>query len=527
MARRGDIAGRLGPHDARPVRIHPLFALVSGLVLGTLITALVIPIAQSDRQVAVRSDNPSFARDGRATIRSAATEGSDTGPAPAGNADGDPGRPTADESTAGSRGELPNSGTGGAEGPTAPDRPGAPASEARGVSNDGIKIGVAIPSLGAVQHLSAEFDIGDVQEQMEAILDGWQREGHVPVHGRDVEFIYREFDIFSGDEQIAACNGFVKDDKVFAVIGVRYFTEGARCLAGEHETPVVAMNGALESVYSQTWPFFVTVRASLTRTFRNWVHWADANGLLEGHRLGIYYETPFENEIRNNIEPELARLGYERPFKVEAGSGEGFGGGSRDSVAVQQFRSEGVDVLMPILGATQFASFMQQAEAQQYRPTYMGSDYSDHTSDATASLFPVAQYAGTRAMTTKRVGDIAAGRGPHPRSEQCVSNYERYSGREIPRESPESAEYEQILVSCDGAAVLLQALHQAGRHLTRQSLLAGIDGIDGLVIAGHGNVAYSSSRRDGISQQRTVEWSGDCRCWVASGDGQFRPFWVE
>lgn len=516
------------------------FVLLTGVALGVLVSALVIPSVQDTTRLVAGDENAGLVA-GRGPAGTETGTVADEVPEALTGGDGSVGgstdqrthrEPTADSGAPVGDGasDPADDGSGDGSGGPGSDSSGSEqesGNDVRGVTGDSIEIGVAVPDLGAVQHLSPEFDIGDAREQMEAVLDGWEREGHVPVHGRNVQFVYRQFDIFSGDEQTAACNGFVKDDEVFAVIGVRYFEDGARCLAGEHDTPVVGLNSVRGVVYEETWPYYATVRTSLTKMFRNWVHWADQHDLLAGHRLGIYYETPYEGEITNAIELELEALGYtQTPVKVEAGSGEGFGGGSRDSVAVQQFSSEGVDVLMPILGATQFASFMQQAEAQGYRPTYLGTDFSDHTSDATASLFPADQYDGTLAMTSKRVGAIAAGSGPHPRSEACVSNYERYSGQDIPRESPESAEYEQILVSCDGAHVMLEALRGAGRQLDRATLMRGLDDVDELVLPGHGDVTYSSSERDGVAKQRTAQWQGDCGCWVARGTGEFEPYWV-
>lgn len=509
------------------------FVFAVGIGIGAVVSVLLVPVVQdtstssvsvgerrgpASAEIADRSSAEGPTADSGGDASQDASDGGVVGApvatGPAGPVDD--GAPTGGGGGAGGGG-----GTGGGGGG---DDDGEPEDNGiRGVTADSVKIGVAVPSTGALGDVSDTFNIGDPQEQMEAVLDGWQREGLVPVQGRDVQFVYREYDIFSGDEQTAVCNAFVKDDEVFAVVGIRFFSSGSECVAGEHDTPLVTIDGVSSEVYERTWPYYVSVRFSLTTMFRNWVHWAHERGILEGKKLGVYHETEMAAQVEDVIEPELDKLGYDAPVKVDAGSGEGFGGSSRDSVAVQQFQTEGVEVLMPLIGSTQFASFMQQAESQGYRPTYIDSDFADHSSDAATSIFPAEQYDGTEAMSGKRVGEAAAGI-LHPRAEACLSNYERYSDREISREPPESAEYDTILTVCDDGHTVLRGLQEAGRDLTPLSFVGGLEAVRDEVMAGHGPVSFSGSAHHGVTRQRTVRWDADCACWNATGS--FAPLWV-
>lgn len=389
---------------------------------------------------------------------------------------------------------------------------------ARGVTGETIKIGVAIPDLGNLGSVSKNFDIGDVEQQIEAILDGWRRDERLPVHGRDIEVVFKGYNIFSSDQQVAVCNELVRDESVFAVVGLRFFNAGAECVASEQQTPVITLDGAAASVYERGAPYFFTVRYSRTTMFRNWVHWAHEEGILEGRKIGVYYESELQDLVDGAVEPTLQELGYELTEKVDAGSGEGVGGGAQDSVAVQRFKSAGVEVLLPMIGSTQYVSVMQQAESLDYHPTYIDNDFGDHTSDAGASIFIPDQFDGTQAMTGKRVGQFASGADIPDVTRECVENYERYAATEVPLESPESAELDTILAGCDDMAVLLAGLENAGEELTFDSFVAGLETIEGLELAGHGDVTYSSTRHEGVGQQRTVTWSADCRCWAAEGD---------
>lgn len=403
------------------------------------------------------------------------------------------------------------------------DGDGGGGATARGVTGDTIKIGIAMPDLGSLATLSKAFDLGDIERQIRAVVEGWRDDGSVPVHGRDLELVFRGFNILSADQQIGICNAFTRDDDVFAVVGLRFFDTGGECVGAEKQTPVITLEGAFDSVYQRTHPYLFTVRYSNTTMFRNWAHWAHERGALEGRRIGVYYESELEDQVEEVLEPELAELGYELTQKIDAGTGEGVGGGSQDAVAVQRFKSAGVEVLFSMTGASQLTSVMGQADSLDYRPTFLSTEFGDHTSDPASIIFIPGQYDGTEAMTGRRVG--RRGEEPHERKVECVENYERYSDQDIPIEIPESARLENVLLGCDVMSVLLLGLEHAGEELTHETFVAGLEAIEEAEMAAHGSVSYSSRRHDGATEQKTAEWSAECKCWEALTE--FQPLWTE
>lgn len=380
----------------------------------------------------------------------------------------------------------------------------------RGVSDELVRVGVALPDLGAFAVVD-EFDLGDTRGHFEAILDGWFHDGLVPVHGRDVEFVYREFDIV-GDEDVATCNAFAKDDEVFAVIGLRSYTDGVECLASRFEMPVVTLEAASRQTHDRLYPYVFTLMASSERIAENFVHWAHEGGMLEDKRIGIYYERPDAVATNAAVKAELGRLGYTVAAEASTDSKTG---GPEDQVAVQQFRSEEVDLALLLVTALPAASFMEQAESQLYRPGYIATDYADHTSDAASSVFPESQYGGTIGTSMTRVGEIRADGGLAPRGEACVANYERYSGRTIDRSSPESAELVAMLQGCDEAEVVLAGLLGAGRALDRGSFIRGIEATERMSGASHGVYEFTDRKHHGAEVQRDVQWLAECSCWTA------------
>jgi hypothetical protein len=221
------------------------------------------------------------------------------------------------------------------------------------------------------------------------------------------------------------------------------------------------------------------------------------------------------------LQPELAKVGYHFTVKVTTSQSLG---GPQDAVAVQQFRTKGVDLAILL---TSKMGFLQQAQAQNYKPTFIESDAEYGTSDTTTSTYPADEWENTFGMTSRRVGESAAGEPLSAEQEACVANYERETGEKIARPGRaghESAVFSYILMGCDEGNVLLRGLMAAGAGLTAQGFVGGVEGIRGLPLLRYPSVSYGPGKHDGVDLQRTVQWRKSCTCWVAAG--QFGPFWV-
>lgn len=497
-------------------RAPAAFTLFVGVAIGLLIAALAVPDTVT-RTDTVTAEGGAFGVEGEGVDGFDGAGGTGDG----GTGDGSAGG-TSGTGRSGGRASATGGGrTGGGVGGTSGGGGSGGTSAARGVGEDTIRIGVAIPDIGPFA-VVPEFDLGDMQGHMEAILDRWRREGRTPVHGRDIEFVYRVFSII-GDEDVASCNGFVKDDQVFMVIGLRSYEGGAECLADRFDTPVVTLefvNEQGEGAYERLHPWLITLRTSADRIARNFVEWAHRGGHLQGKTIGIY-EGPDAGPTVAAVTAALERHGYSVAATASTDRKEG---GPNDVVAVQRFRSNQVDLAILHVSALVASSFMENAQSQGYRPTYIDTDYGDHTSDVASTTHPAAQYDGTYAMTMTRVGEVHANGKLSPQGEACVSNYERFSGRDIDRGPPESAELVMMLQSCDEAELVITAIEDAGQALDRGSFISAIDAVTNLPGSSHGTYVFGPRKHHGAHSQRTVRWLGSCGCWTIQNP--FGPLWV-
>ena len=377
-----------------------------------------------------------------------------------------------------------------------------------------ITVGVAYPDVSAFATLNKKFSIGDPEQQAAAVLDGWRRDGLLPVNGTDIELVFRKYSIINTSDKLGACTGFAQDDDVFAVVSGRDFTVGAECLASRFDIPTIDLMGAPPSVYDRA-PRLFTIRPSEAEVLRAYVQWADSQGLFDGATVGIFWDTRSEEAV-DAFKEAMAAAGHSIAAEV-ASDGEGIGS-PQDQISVERFLAAGVDTAVLLVGTSSVTNFMHFAESQNYRPAYRSMEWASHIGDVAAGSLPQEQYDGTLAMTVSRVGEIAAGMPLNAETEACVSNYERFSGTDIARSSPETAEWAQILYTCDLMSVLLAGLRGAGDDLTRESLVASLESLEGFGLAAWGDLAFGPGDHAGVQQFRTVEWSSGCLCWTARTD---------
>lgn len=493
----------------------PVQSLAVGLSVGILVGVLVGPGRQSvqiiEAPAADRVEEPTQGATGPAAL-------APTGVSPSAGPTGSSGVPA--PVVAG-----PTGPDGRSDGATSAPSGTAASGDVRGVTADTIRIGIGVPDLGVLAALGPNYDFGDPADHMNALLEDWRERGLVPVHGRDLVFYPRRYDIVGTEQQLAACQGWVNDDKVFAVVAVQQFWGHPECVA-ETKTPLITTMMYYADTYTPAGArYLFDLEPTTERMLRNWVHWMHDNGILQGKTIGIY--GPIGRDaipIDNALIPELKRLGYQVAVHVTTDNHST--GSGQDSVAVSRFRrnSPPVDLALLMTSAINATNFMQQAQAQLYRPQYVMSDYIQSTNDVAASTFPPAQFDGSFAMTVLRYGEESAGLGLTPQAQACVDNYANRRGRRVSYEE-RPAEYLMLAAGCDEGAVLLRGLQEAGPNVTVESFVDTLYGIRNMPMGLHPDVSFHEGDRGGVRELRTLQWRQGCRCYVAVSD--WRPFYVD
>lgn len=375
-----------------------------------------------------------------------------------------------------------------------------------------IKIGFAYPDLSGLSVLVPEASLGDPALQAEAVVNGWLRDELLPT-GVTIELVTEAYNIIDRSEQEGVCVALAEDHDVFAVATGIQFLRGAECLADRFGIPVVGTDGSSRDSYERGAPYMFTLRADTETQLRTYGRWMVESGVLEGQRIGLYYETPLEAGVAA-MKEELAAAGYEI---VSESTSTGIGmGGPEDVVAMQRFIADDVDVVLPLVGSSSAQSGYYFAEEQGYEPIVLDLDYEEHTQDLVGRTNP-AWYAGTQAMTMTRVGEIGT-EFDTAAAEECLANYESYAGVDIPRISPSSPEVNSILQTCDVLAVVLAGLQALGTTPNADDFVTGIENAGEFTFASVGNGSFSPTDHSGTDNYRIVEFSATCECWMPVSD---------
>jgi hypothetical protein len=495
-----------------------LLGLAAAFLVGVLVAALVMP--ERDEVLAA---------------------GSSTGPGAAGD-DGSPGDVAPGEvaeagdggaqtpgtvtipSTTGSAGVTGGDGSGGdgSGGGTSGGTPGG--GGARGVTATSITIGFGLPDLGAIAALGPGYDQGNPRQHVEGILGQLRAEGRLPVHGRDIKPVYSSYNILSADAQRATCEAFGIDASVFAVVAIHDFGPGNECTAREFKLPTFTSDGSSDAVFARSAPNLFTMQMSTDRLLRNFVAWADRDGLLAGRRVGVYYPSdPAQAQVvrQSVIEPIKAR-GHDIVSQVQTAEPET--GGPTDSVAVQRFSADRVDTAILMVSAIAKTNFFTQAQTQGYRPRYLENDTGFSTTDTATSTYPRDHFDGTPAFTGLRFGELNSGLPEPAEATWCRAAIKEQTGRDIPLQGRD-AEYIAANQACDEILTVLHGLEQAGPDLTRAGFVRGVETIRDQSAGIHGNLTFTPQRHDGTGTWRRIDWTKGCSCWRVKS--QLSPLLVD
>ena len=381
-----------------------------------------------------------------------------------------------------------------------------------------IKVGFAWPDLSAFLSVCECYSVGDPEEQMLAVIEGYRQSGVLPVNGVDIELVSQSFDSLDTDSKLAACQKFGSEDEVFAVLGGRIFTEGAECVATRFQTPVIDTDQAQAATMASAAPYMFTLKPNETEIVTAFANWGIGRGSFEGKTIGLYWEGGHD-AAADAFKQILSDNGLSVASEIQTG-GSGSVGNEQDALAAQKFQADGVDLVVFFVGSSGIVNFLQAANDQGYTPGYLDLDWASHMNDVAAGAYNQDQWAGVEALSATRLGEAP---DLSPSAETCIANYEAFSGKTIDRNPPEkSGEFSNILIACELGNILIEGIKGAtadGGELTKDSFIAAVEAIQDLPGQGWINtISFGADDHTAPADVREVTWDTNCPCWTASSD---------
>jgi hypothetical protein len=422
-------------------------------------------------------------------------------------------------SQAPSAGKAPVS-TAGASSPAAAGSLGA---SDRGVTHTSIKVGFLLVDIGGVGRIGFSFpgvDPAQQQQAAQAYVDDINARGGIL--GRTIEPVFRSFDVLNEDDQRAKCVELTRDERVFAVIAWAGFMDTPMlCVTVQHATPLIAVGETTPNEYiDKSQGRLVIFTQAGNRLMANLAHGLHTAGLLQGKKIGVVDDVGrgAHHATDDGLLPTLERLGY-RVTHVSRLAGDMSTAASQTPVEVQQMRSKGVDLVVLSTQGVAATQFVQNADAQGWRPQWVTSDWEANTGDSTAQNMP-AGYDGAIAVTQSRLGEWRDGI-PEPEPDAaCREIYERATNQQLPRSADgrtSSVPYSVTVRGCNLVRLFELSARLAGPELTRESFSAAVQRLGDFPAAYRLGASFGPGKFDAPDVQRLVRYHYDCKCWrVAS-----------
>lgn len=371
---------------------------------------------------------------------------------------------------------------------------------AQGVTGTSVKVGVLGGSSQTVGTACPRCNQGGEatdEAEVKGLIALWHKEGKLPVYGRDIEPVFADANDLdqTGASSQSACEQIGAQTPFASLTGID--AGGDDCLMTTYHSFVFDSGGGdTLNTQRQDYPYFWEVGSSVEQMLVAWVSWANKEGLLKGHVLGLYApndasDSGIQEVINATFVPELQKLGYH--LAVDYAYNEE--GQSDDPVAVEKMRAAGVNVVFIFNTLTEPSGFQNQAEQVGYHPAYPIADAGTYPFDD--SLADVGYNADAEN------GNLGIGprwwnwsvRSPpkaadNPAAQECVDAYQQETGTTLDVYN-DDALIRYVLDECSDMQVILRGLENAGPDLTAQTFIHGLEQIQDMQTAEYESVSLT------------------------------------
>lgn len=353
---------------------------------------------------------------------------------------------------------------------------------AQGISDTAVTLGVAGVDQAKLVSLGVKTDGPDSADLFDAWVDAQNREGGVG--GRKIDLAFRPFlPIRSGDAQ-AACVELAKDKSAFAVIGI-FTGDTPLCFTRQQGVPYIGMWGqsADREVQSAAAPF-LAVEMSDDRQRRAGVEKMLKEGLLEGHKVALFWEPQDRKVTLDVVVPLLEKAGIDVVAEAPL-SYSGIDQAAQDQAldtAVEKIRSSGADT---VLNTSNFTGLMVAFQRKGWTPDQI-------LVTTQQSLSPtVMEVNGIKPETMAKVTAVTpykpskAELVADPELRRCIEEYNESGAKPTLNAAKASAEtLSGVAQSCAAFRLFVKVTAAAGNDITLESWAAAADALGKLTLPG-------------------------------------------
>ena len=397
--------------------------------------------------------------------------------------------------------------------------PAAQAISMPGVTATSITVGVLAADPSTTKTLTdaglGAAAVGDEPASWRALAD--EVNAHGGIAGRKLVLVFYLVNLTDPQPQqgAAACARFTQDAKVAIVLSGYYYAGAHDCLSQKGVPSILGTNYGVDSagqrqtsnVIAWATPLLDRLAAALPDAFPLMGH------LRRGTTAGLFVtDAPAFTRSAAVLSRALTARGLKVVVQTVKDSASGdYGAAANDgSSAVLKFRSAGVtEVMFLSHNAFEPTVFMQAANAQGYRPTYLLS--TQQYPAQLVGLVPAGQLDGSVALGWAPPVDLASDYATSATAQRCLATLARHG-----QTFSTGAQAAVGLLACDAVDLLQRA---AARGLTSRAALAdqALSSSTGFVSAFTLRTRFVGGRHDGIDAWRPMAFDSGCSCYHYTG----------
>jgi Periplasmic binding protein len=391
----------------------------------------------------------------------------------------------------------------------------------RGVSTSRINVVFPVISLSSVQgqfEIETDAEFGEQTKAIHLFVNQINDAGGIG--GRKINAMIVPFDPTNQSEMRSLCKQWTEGSPpVFAVLdGVGTWTgDNELCITQEGHTPMLAQWTTTTNWTDTGSPYLWWTGADDAPVLAATVSWGLSSGRLgHGKKVGVVVsdQSSDQEALNSYLLPDLKKIGVTpQVATVAADLGETASTDSDATLAVERFKEEGIQSVIPLLPENAFLPYIGAETTQQYFPTLLLSDYQAEIEVALGLIPEPYEKAlnGQEGVTTETLGGIDDDRpesqgGYDPGVRSCwVTWHKAYP--QIPKGNMNDFLEEQGPVQswCQEIRLFATAAKMAGHDLNRRTFVEAMSRVTDFAGGYSPVLSYGPHKFYGPTEYRVVK----------------------
>ena len=363
----------------------------------------------------------------------------------------------------------------------------------RGVSATSINVVfpvVSLNSLAGQEGFAEDVEYGQQTEAINLFVNQINRDGGI--NGRKINAIITSYDPASESDMRALCKTWTEGSPAaFAVVdGLGAWTgDNQLCITQEGQTPFIGQWTTVTDWTNQGSPYLWWTGPDQAAILQAVVNWGVSSHLLGGSRkVGVIAGDRASDQaaLHDVLLPALHRAGVDPVVATIASDpSQTATTDSEAPLVIQQFRSDGIDSVIPLIPFNVFFPLLQAQSSQNYYPRLLLSDY-ESSIQVALGLIPIPYEQalnGQEGVTTETLGGIDEPRpesqgGYDPGLRSCWTTWHAAYPQTPPGNLTDFIEEQgPIAAWCQAIRLFATAATNAGPDLDRRTFVTAMSRI--------------------------------------------------